>query len=119
MADDDNFDIDIYGDDAYQDSSVQQDTTITDSNTPNTEANAATSNHVPDTTKTENGDQSTKESTDETTNGEGHHDQSTQQIASTGGSAGLDVHKQAPQQQGTKRKKTMIAQLTPAPLQLL
>ena len=99
MAEDDNFDIDIYGDDSYQESAAQQDTTVIDSN-------AANSNNAPENATTETGDHATShEAPAEATNGNGHHDQSTQQIASTGGASGLDVHKQAPQQQGTKRKQ--------------
>lgn len=106
MADDDNFDIDIYGDDSYQDSTTQQDATVTHTNTPNTDANAAISNNTSESTNPQGGDQTAKqEPSGEATNGNGHHDQSTQQIASTGGAAGLEVHKQAPQQQGTKRKQ--------------
>ncbi|KAF1941518.1 hypothetical protein EJ02DRAFT_200843 [Clathrospora elynae] len=107
MADDDNFDIDIYGDDAYQDSNAQQDTNLTENSAPNnTNANAANASGPPDNTKTEGGDQALKqEPVSDTANGDAHPDHSTQQIASTGGSAGQDVHKQAPQQQGTKRKQ--------------
>ncbi|EOA81401.1 hypothetical protein ACJQWK_10899 [Exserohilum turcicum] len=107
MADDDNFDIDIYGDDSYQVSATQQqDTAVTDANAPSTDANAANSNDAPDTTTADAGDQTAKqELSGEATNGNGHYEQGTQQIASTGGAAGLDVHKQAPQQQGTKRKQ--------------
>ncbi|KAF1838813.1 hypothetical protein BDW02DRAFT_338210 [Decorospora gaudefroyi] len=102
MADDDNFDIDIYGDDAYPES---KDATLTDTPT-NADANAASTNGTANDAKTESGDQSAKQGqSGEATNGDGHHDQSTQQIASTGGSAGQDVHRQAPQQQGTKRKQ--------------
>ena len=101
MADDDNFDIDIYGDEPYQDSAAQQDTNVTDSTTPNTDANATTLNSASDNTKPEGGDQTVGDAA----NGDSHHEQTTQQIASTGGAAGLDVHKQAPQQQGTKRKQ--------------
>jgi|TARA_R110002003_G_scaffold1184_9_gene22637 hypothetical protein len=104
MADDDNFDIDIYGDDSYQDSSAQQDTPLTNTNTPNAVTNSAdATNH----TVSEGGDQTGRqEASGDTTNGDTHHDASTQQIASTGGSAGNhEVHKQAPQKQGTKRKQ--------------
>jgi hypothetical protein len=117
MADDDNFDIDIYGED---ESTTQQDATLTDPPA-NTETNAATSNGA-ENTKTENGDQTEagseavyqryqtnqtvkREQSHEATNGAVQHDQSVQQIASTGGAAGQDVLRQAPQQQGTKRKQ--------------
>jgi hypothetical protein len=107
MADDDQFDIDIYGDDNYPESTTQQDTILPDTNVPNTDANATTSNDASDNMKIESGDHATgQEPAAESTNGDTqHHDNSTQQIASTGGSAGQDVHKQAPQQQGTKRKQ--------------
>jgi hypothetical protein len=105
MADDDNFDIDIYGDDAYNDSTTQQDAPQT--NPPaNTDTNAATSNGASENVKTGNGDQTIKqEQAGEATNGDAQPDQSTQQIASTGGAAGQDVPRHAPQQQGTKRKQ--------------
>jgi hypothetical protein len=106
MADDDNFDIDIYGDDSYQDSSAQQDTSLTDANAPNANTNggeSSASNNI----KPEGDDQGAKqEPSGDAMNGDAHHDHSTQQIASTGGSAGNhEVHKQAPQKQGTKRKQ--------------
>jgi hypothetical protein len=100
MDNDDQFDIDIYGDDNYPESTTQQDTILPDTNAPSIDANVATSNHASDNVKTESADPAP-----ESTNGDAHHDNSTQQIASTGGSAGQDVHKQAPQQQGTKRKQ--------------
>ncbi|KAF2030305.1 hypothetical protein EK21DRAFT_112027 [Setomelanomma holmii] len=104
MADDDNFDIDIYGDDSYQDSTVQQETTLTDNNTPNPTTNGADSSN---NMVTESDDQTVKqEGPGNTANGDTHHDASTHQIASTGGSVGNhEVHKQAPQKQGTKRKQ--------------
>lgn len=108
MADDDNFDIDIYGDDSYQDSGTQQDTDLVDSKAPSTDpaiANA-NANGLDNKAKSQGGDQAIKpESVAETTNGDAQHDHSTQQIASTGGSAGHDVHRQAPQKQGMKRKQ--------------
>jgi hypothetical protein len=104
MADDDNFDIDIYGEDEHNDVTTQQDATLTDPPA-STNTNAATSNGV-EHVNTENGDQTAKqEQSDEATNGDAQHDQSVQQIASTGGAAGQDVPRQAPQQQGTKRKQ--------------
>lgn len=106
MADDDNFDIDIYGDDSYQDSTAQHDAAVTDANAPNADANAANANDAQENAATEMEDQTANhKGPGEATNGNAHHDQSTQQIASTGGASGLDVHKQAPQQQGTKRKQ--------------
>jgi hypothetical protein len=105
MADDDNFDIDIYGDDSYNDSTTQQDATLTDPPA-NTDTNAATSNGASANAKTENGEHAVKqEQPEEAANGDAQHDQSVQQIASTGGAAGQDVLRQAPQQQGTKRKQ--------------
>ena len=107
MADDDNFDIDIYGDDSYQDPNAQQDPadTLTDAPAPNADANGGA--HSDSATNNQNnGDQKMKEGPSDTTNGDAQHDQSTQQIASTGGSTGNhEVHKQAPQKQGTKRKQ--------------
>lgn len=104
MADDDNFDIDIYGDDSYQDTNVQ-DSTITDSNAPgaNTNTNDSTQSG---NQKSEGGDLAVKpDASGNATNGDSHHDAGVQQISSTGGAAGQAVHKQAPQQQGTKRKQ--------------
>lgn len=102
MADDDNFDIDIYGDDSYQDSTTQQEPTLTDPTVPNADTNGSTNN-----TQHGAGDQSDKqEPSADGTNGDMQHEHSTQQIASTGGSTGNhEVHKQAPQKQGTKRKQ--------------
>jgi hypothetical protein len=97
MADDDNFDIDIYGDDTYQDTNAQQDATLTNGGAPTESAN----------NKPEGGDQAGKqEGSGDDMNGVAQHEHSTQQIASTGGSSGNhEVHKQAPQKQGTKRKQ--------------
>lgn len=102
MADDDNFDIDIYGDDTYQDTSAPQDTTITDDS-----SNMKTDASEPTKQNAASSDMTIKQdSASQATNGEGHHDNGVQQISSTGGSAGgHEVHKQAPQQQGTKRKQ--------------
>jgi hypothetical protein len=102
MADDDNFDIDIYGDD--QDT-TQQDTNLTDANGSNANTNGSESNN---NMKTEGGEQGIKQepSGDASMNGDAPQEHSTQQIASTGGSTGNhEVHKQAPQKQGTKRKQ--------------
>ena len=95
MADDDNFDIDIYGDDSYQDSSVQQDTTITDSNTPNTEARRQTARVI--MTRAPN---------------RSHPQEARLALTFTNKHLSNRV-------QSASRAKTMIAQLTPAPLQLL
>ncbi|RMZ72140.1 rrm domain-containing [Pyrenophora seminiperda CCB06] len=104
MADDDNFDIDIYGDEPYQDSAAP-DTNVTDSDTHNADPNATTLNSASENIKSGGGDQTGGDPAGDAGNGDGNPEQTTQQIASTGGSAGLDVHKQAPQQQGTKRKQ--------------
>lgn len=100
MAEDDNFDIDIYGDDSYQDSGAQ-DTTISDAGA-NTSIGGPTAapyskvdNH--------NGANSQADRAVATIDG-AQQDNTVQQISSTGGS-GHDVHRQAPQQQGTKRKQ--------------
>ena len=105
MADDDNFDIDIYGDDSYQDSTVQ-DAAAPDASVANTNTNT---NSGENTTALEakTGDNTVEdkqESTDTITDGGAQQDSTVQQISSTGGS-GQDVHRQAPQQQGTKRKQ--------------
>lgn len=100
MADDDNFDIDIYGDDSYQDTTAQ-DTVVPDA-APST-GNAQ--NDITEDSKVEPsnaGGQS--EAANAATSGGAQQDNTVQQISSTGGS-GHDVHRQAPQQQGTKRKQ--------------
>jgi hypothetical protein len=96
MADDDNFDIDIYGDDSYQDSGAQ-DTAVPDAaaNADNGESAAAP--------KAEDSTAGRQSSSATPANG-AQQDNAVQQISSTGGS-GHDVHRQAPQQQGTKRKQ--------------
>ncbi|KAH9868541.1 hypothetical protein J1614_007613 [Plenodomus biglobosus] len=104
MADEHDFDIDIYGDD--QDLSAQQDAHQSDLNATKTDANEATTNGAAENAKAEGGDAEMKQdASSETANGDKQHDTSTQQIASTGGSAGQDVHRQAPQKQGMKRKQ--------------
>lgn len=108
MADDDNFDIDIYGDDSYQDPNAQQDPTdiLTDAPAPNADANGGAPSGSTANNQTSGGQAIKTEPSGESTNSDAQHDQSTQQIASTGGSTGNhEVHKQAPQQQGTKRKQ--------------
>lgn len=106
MADDDNFDIDIYGDQEDDGANAQQnpeDILTDDSPSANTNGNA-TSNATNNQT---DGDQTaTAEPAGDSMNGDAQPDHSTQQIASTGGSTGNhEVHKQAPQKQGTKRKQ--------------
>lgn len=105
MADDDNFDIDIYGDDSgqnYQDSSARQN-----------DANADAAMHTDgpadalDAGKQINTDETGKaDSSGGATNGDHHLENETQQISSTNASANNQAfQKQAPQQQGTKRKQ--------------
>lgn len=105
MADEHDFDIDIYGDD--QDPNAPQDATQSDSAAPKTDATAADSaNGLANDAKPDGGDaQMEQDTTDEAANGDKQPEHSTQQIASTGGSAGQDVHRQAPQKQGMKRKQ--------------
>jgi hypothetical protein len=104
MAEDDNFDIDIYGDDSgqnYQDSSLQQDTTQPDAAMHN-DSHINGSIGATDGSKPEGTDTAVKM---EATNGDTHHENGTQHIASTGASgSNQSFQKQAPQQQGTKRK---------------
>ena len=102
MADDDNFDIDIYGDDSgqnYQDSAAHQSAAQSD-------AAMHTDSHVNDSTDAA-GDIKFEdaEPQDKAANGEPALENGTQQISSTGASANNQAfQKQAPQQQGTKRK---------------
>ncbi|KAF1913826.1 hypothetical protein BDU57DRAFT_323841 [Ampelomyces quisqualis] len=105
MADDDNFDIDIYGDD--QDTSTQQDADLTEANTSNETAKGNDSTSSVNPMQSDGGDQIMKHvSSGDTLNGDAQHAHSIQQIASTGGSTGNhEVHRQAPQKQGTKRKQ--------------
>lgn len=107
MADDDNFDIDIYGDETstdYQDTAIQGDVKRTDTTPMNTDSHSDNHNggkvQSPDVAvKQDNGYK-------EEANGHSHHDNGTQQISSTGGSNDqVQPPKQAPQQQGMKRKQ--------------
>jgi len=108
MADDDNFDIDIYGDDTaqnYQDTGVQQvpsqgDAVMhTDSHTTQPIDASAMKPEAADTSIKQ--DDSAKPS-----NGDAHLETGTQQISSTGASVNNQAfQKQAPQQQGVKRKQ--------------
>lgn len=102
MADDDNFDIDIYGDDSYQDSSAQE-TAVPDAGAANTGANSGETTTANDSNK-EDSSVATQDTTGATAGAGAQQDNTVQQISSTGGS-GHDVHRQAPQQQGTKRKQ--------------
>lgn len=107
MADDENFDIDIYGDDSgqnYQDSSVPQETP---------QADAAMQNG-PQLNKPTDANGGPKAEADHpmkpagsggVPSGDAPQENGTQQISSTGASAhNQNFQKQAPQQQGTKRK---------------
>lgn len=105
MADEDNFDIDIYGDDSgqnYQDSNAQQNEAQPDA-TMNTDEPA----NAPNVAKQEDTERAVKaEGSSGVANGDGHAESETQQISSTGASANNQAfQKQAPQQQGTKRKQ--------------
>lgn len=102
MADDDNFDIDIYGDDSYQDSNAQ-DTAVPDASAANTNTNNGEVTAAPEP-KAEDSSAGKQESAGAVANNGTQQDNTVQQISSTGGS-GHDVHRQAPQQQGTKRKQ--------------
>jgi hypothetical protein len=105
MADEDNFDIDIYGDESGQNyvDAGPQDTAQTDS-TMDTDPKVADSAGA---VKSEDADVAiTTEGTGEGANGDGPLDNGTQQISSTNASANNQTfQKQAPQQQGTKRKQ--------------
>ena len=109
MADDDNFDIDIYGEDAYPESGPQQDATVADSNDTKPEPDndgtiASTTNVQP--VGTDQAVAIKQEPQVDGSSGDALDEGGPQQIASTGGSAGShDVHRQAPQKQGTKRKQ--------------
>jgi len=104
MADEHDFDIDIYGDD--QDPNAQQDATQADPAASQTDPVADSANGSANDAKPDGGDaQMEQDATGEAANGDKQHAHSTQQIASTGGSAGQDVHRQAPQKQGMKRKQ--------------
>ncbi len=100
MADDDNFDIDIYGDDSYQDTAAQ-DTAISDAGA---NASASGSAAAPISKAEDHNGATTQGDGGVATSGGAQQDNAVQQISSTGGT-GHDVHRQAPQQQGTKRKQ--------------
>ncbi|KAJ4326411.1 hypothetical protein N0V94_000086 [Neodidymelliopsis sp. IMI 364377] len=100
MADDDNFDIDIYGDDSYQDSNTQ-DTAAPDASVANTNTNTDSGEN---TAAPEHKVEDNNGAAGNATATGAQQDNTVQQISSTGGS-GHDVHRQAPQQQGTKRKQ--------------
>ncbi|KAF2109173.1 hypothetical protein BDV96DRAFT_652032 [Lophiotrema nucula] len=110
MADD--FDIDIYGDDSaqdYQDTPVQgADVKQDDSSAMHTDSHydepAASSSEI----KAETPDQKVKQESSQSAaaNGNAQQENGTQQISSTSGSNDqIQLPKQAPQQQGVKRKQ--------------
>ena len=111
MADDDNFDIDIYGDETspdYQDTAnfqgdAKQDESTAMHTDSHAQDNASTTSHPQpepqDTIKQETPH-------NEAINGHAPQDTATQQISSTGGSNDqVQLPKQAPRQQGMKRKQ--------------
>jgi hypothetical protein len=108
MADDDNFDIDIYGDDVEQETNFQGDLKQDESTAMHTDHVEDTSNAM-DQTKSEPPEEPNKQESAPSgaTNGDQHQDNGTQQISSTGGSTNNQVQlpKQAPRQQGMKRKQ--------------
>ncbi|KAJ4286291.1 hypothetical protein N0V90_013325 [Kalmusia sp. IMI 367209] len=110
MADDDNFDIDIYGDDdagqGFQEASAAPQEAAPTDTTTNADAQADPNTHT-SSSKGGDGDVEIKDGdADATTNGEPHHENGTQQISSTGSSGNNQAFlKQAPQQQGVKRKQ--------------
>lgn len=107
MADDDNFDIDIYGDETspdYQDTAIQGDVKRDEATPMHTDSHADTQNEG----KAPSTDDAAKQegSFSDETNGHSHQENGTQQISSTGGSNDqVQPPKQAPQQQGMKRKQ--------------
>jgi hypothetical protein len=110
MADDDNFDIDIYGDDAsadYQDTSFQADSKPADTTAMHTDSHANDAASAMEQAKSEPPETAVNQETPQggATNDEATQENGTQQIASTGGSANMQLHKQAPRQQGMKRKQ--------------
>jgi hypothetical protein len=106
MADDDNFDIDIYGDESgpnFQDAVASR---------PPKQSTAAAHDDslepaMETTEKPRDADTAGKrDSSVSASNGAAPHDNGTQQISSTGASANNQTFlKQAPQQQGVKRKQ--------------
>lgn len=101
MADEDNFDIDIYGDESgpsYQEAPKAQ-----------AVVQPSTNSHVEpsiETTKTDHVEATDKRDQSAAGTNGSQHDNGTQQISSTGASANNQSFlKQAPQQQGVKRKQ--------------
>ncbi|KAF2656723.1 hypothetical protein K491DRAFT_703875 [Lophiostoma macrostomum CBS 122681] len=112
MADDDNFDIDIYGDDAspdVPDASIQGEVKAEDNNVMHTESHVDAPIDTMDESKPESSTPEIKLENPHNgaANGQSHQENGTQQISSTGGSTENQVPlpKQAPQQQGVKRKQ--------------
>lgn len=105
MADDDNFDIDIYGDDAPQDSFNNNTSEVKNEAHEDTLPDASShqdSNAHSTGAQPESREQSVKQGSSVNGNGDDR-----QQISSTGGSSHnqLQPPKQAPVQQGVKRKE--------------
>ncbi|KAF1966947.1 hypothetical protein BU23DRAFT_573601 [Bimuria novae-zelandiae CBS 107.79] len=107
MADEDNFDIDIYGDDSahnHQDSAAAQEAARSSTANTNSHTHPAIEQKV-----TTSGESDAGEKQDHGAagaNGVSYHGNGTQQISSTGASANnQEFLKQAPQQQGVKRKQ--------------
>lgn len=115
MADDDNFDIDIYGDDAapeiqdygFQGEGKPDEHSAMHTDSPAPQGEGATPQVKTEQTAHTDGDAKPDPSYSEPANGDqAHENGSTQQIASTGGASNSGpLHKQAPQQQGMKRKQ--------------
>lgn len=106
MADDDNFDIDIYGDETgpnYQDPAPAQPAQQTSSAAHDDSLEPAMDTTVE---KPRDADADKRDGSVTETNGVSQHENGTQQISSTGASANNQAFlKQAPQQQGVKRKQ--------------
>lgn len=108
MADEDNFDIDIYGDDTSPDYAQDNGEAKPNNNADiMTDGTYEQSQPANGTVKQEQDISVKLESGDEAEHTNGAPSNETQQIASTGGSAHnqLQPPKQAPIQQGTKRKE--------------
>jgi hypothetical protein len=112
MADDDNFDIDIYGDQDFAEQTApqpqpevkQEDTQMqTDSRLEDSTETIAELKHEPKVEEIKQEPDTGAASG--TTNGDMPQENVAQPIASTGGSASVTLHKQAPRQQGQKRKQ--------------
>lgn len=109
MADDDNFDIDIYGDDVspeFPDTAGQAEVKQESATPMVTDTNVDDAANAMDQTKSEPPEPTVKQesSAPGAANGE-QDDNATQQIKSTGGANDVQLPKQAPRQQGMKRKQ--------------